>query len=439
MTVPSVAALGSEERDPADRRPPGVRVVLDARPLQEPDRAPLTATYLEGLLGAYDAEPLDGESFALLLGSDLDDPTERFGSLSIVGRRLLPPTRLLRSGALTIDPFVLSGASIGAAWRAERGGAAGAVYHAVGGSIPLVTGLPVVVTLLDLAPWELPSAYQRGAVARFGQRLRGRLLRDAAAVIVGTEAVAAAARHLLHLRRRRIRVVPLAPRPAFTLAPPASRRAAGTSWSAPIADPRAERERLGLPGRYVVYSGRYDARQDLATLLRALAMLAESGRPEGLPDDEPWPPRVLLAGASPDDRAALARAAARAGVGEALAYAPRLDDARLASLVRGARAALLPVVSDASGLPAIESIACGTPVVASAVGALPEIVGAAGILVEPRDPARLARALATAVADDRVHDRLAEAAAERAASDSRTWADVAMETRAIYAEVGVSG
>jgi alpha-1,3-rhamnosyl/mannosyltransferase len=303
--------------------------------------------------------------------------------------------------------------------------------------MPLATGLPVVVTLLDLAPWELPGAYQRGTAARFGRRLRGRLLRDAAAVIVGSEAVAVAARRLLHLRRSRIRVVPLAPRPAFTTVPQAGggTRDPGTM----TADPRAERERLGLPDRYVVYSGRYDARQDLATLLRALAMLAEAGRPDGLPDGEPWPPRVLFAGASPADRASLARAAGREGVGEALAYAPRLDDSRLAGLVRGARAALLPALSDASGLPAIEAIACGVPVVASAVGALPEIVGGAGILVEPRDPARLAQALATAVADDPVHAQLAAAAAERAAGDRRTWADVASETRSIYAEVGIAG
>ncbi len=435
MTGEVHGPLGTADPDRSEHPIPGVRVVLDARPLQEPDRAPLTASYLAGLLGAFDAEPIAGESFALLLGSDLDDPTERFEHLSVVGRRLLPPTRLLRSGAMTVDPFVLSGASIGAAWRADRAGAAGAVYHAVGGSIPLMTGLPLIVTLLDLAPWELPGAYQRGTAARFGQRLRGRLLRDAAAVIVGTEAVAVAARRLLRIRRDRIRVVSLAPRPAFCVdgATNGAGQGAKRGW-APHGDPRAERERLGLPERYVIYSGRYDARQDLATLLRALAELAAVGRPDGLPDDAPWPPRVLFAGASPDDRAALARAAAREGVGETIAYAPRLDDERLASLVRGARAALLPVLSDSTGQAAIEAIACGIPVVASAVGALPEIVGGAGILVEPRDPARLAQALATAFVDDRVHGALAEIALERATTDRRTWSDVARETRVIYAE-----
>ena len=422
----------------AEPEPPrGVRVVLDARPLQEPDRAPLTAGYLDGLLEAFDADPLDGESFALLLRSDLDDPTTRLTHLDVVGRRMLPPTHLLRSGALTIDPFVLSGASVGAAWRAMAGGAAGAVYHAVGGVVPLATGLPLVVTLLDLAAWELPNSYQRSVTSRFGQRLRARLLRDAAAVIVGTEAVALAARRLLHIRRDRLRVIAIAPRPAFAFWPAGEVAPSASSADRDRVSARRERERLGLPERYLVYSGRYDARQDLATLLRAIEQLAVAGRPDGLADDVPWPPRVLLVGASPDDRASLARAASRVDVGETLAYAPRLSDDRLAALVRGARAAILPAVSDATGVPALEAIACGTPVVASAVGALPEIVGAAGILVPPREPERLASALATVWSDDPVHARLAAIARERAETDRRTWADVATETRRVYAAVGV--
>jgi glycosyltransferase involved in cell wall biosynthesis len=100
---------------------------------------------------------------------------------------------------------------------------------------------------------------------------------------------------------------------------------------------------------------------------------------------------------------------------------------------------LLPALSDAAGLPAIEALAAGTPVVASAVGALPQIVGAAGILVEPRDPARLAQALAAAWADDAVHERLVVEARERSIRDRRTWADVAAETRRVYAEAATPG
>ena len=214
-------------------------------------------------------------------------------------------------------------------------------------------------------------------------------------MIVGTEAVARSARRLLRIRPDRLRVVPLAAHPAF----------APWSGDGPDVAAASERDHLGLPVRYLVYSGRYDARHDMATL--------------------------------PDDRAGLARAALRFDVGEALAYAPALPPARLAALVRGARAAILPAVSDAAGLPALDALAAGVPVVASGVGALPEIVGKAGIIVEPRDPDRLAEALRTAWADERVHRRLAGLALERAAGHQRSWADVAADTRRVYAEVGV--
>ena len=411
-------------------------MVLDARPIQEPGRAPLTATYLDHLLAAFDAEPLAGESLALFLQSDLDDPTERLQRLQIVGRRLLPPTRWLRSGAMTIDPFLLRGAALGAAWRAERGGAAGAVYHVIGGgSLPVASGLPVVVTLLDLAPWEMPEAFQRSFAGRFGQRLRAQLLRDAAAVIVSSDTTARAACRLLHLRPDRVWVIPLAPRPAFV--PHSAPRSASSEAAAADAAAEALLRGLGVVDRYLVFSGRYDARQDLATLLRALSSLAEAGRPEALDPSVVWPPRVVLVGTDPQDRASLARAASREGIGDSLAYVPAVPEPILAGLVRRARAAILPVVSEAVGLPVIEAIACGTPVVASAVGALPELVGMAGLLVEPRDSARLAVALATIWADDRVHQRVAAAAMERAMGTQRTWADVARETRQVYAQVGI--
>jgi glycosyltransferase involved in cell wall biosynthesis len=418
---------------------PGVRVVLDARPLQEPDRAPLTAAYLDGLLVAYDEAPLEGESFALLLQSDLDDPTVALERLQVVGRRMLPPTRLLRSGAMTIDPFLLRGAALGAAWRADRGGAAGAVYHAVGGGpLPVASRLPIIVTLLDLAPWEFPAMFQRSSAGRFGQRLRGQLIRDAAAVIVGTEAAARGARRLLHVRRDRIRIVPLAPRTPFR--PGSSGDIAdgdGDSNTDAEADADKLRRGLGAGDRYLVYPGRYDARHDVRSLFEALGIVAAGSRPTGLPADVSWPLRVLVVGATPDDRAALARAAAGQGVGEVLAYVPAVAPAVTAALVRHARAVILPVISDAAGLAAIESIASGTPVVASAVGALPEVVGAAGLLVEPRDAEHLAVALTAISADDVVYRRVADVAILRATGSRRTWADVAAETRAIYAEVGI--
>ena len=101
------------------------------------------------------------------------------------------------------------------------------------------------------------------------------------------------------------------------------------------------------------------------------------------------------------------------------------------------RGVVLPMVSESSGLAALDALAAGVPVIASAVGALPEVVGTAGILVEPRDPDRLAAALAAALerrpGPRRDRRRGCPGARGR---PGRTWADVAADVRAIYAEVG---
>ena len=178
-------------------------------------------------------------------------------------------------------------------------------------------------------------------------------------------------------------------------------------------------------------------------MIAALASLARAGRPGRAPETSlgrrasssstrrptigpPWP-------GSP-------RGTARA---DQLVYAPILPAEDAAAVVAAARAVLLPVVSEASGLIALDALAAGVPVIASAVGALPEIVGTGGILVEPRDRERLAAAIATMWADDAVRARLVapltprrggRTAATRARA--RTWADVADDVRAIYAAVG---
>jgi glycosyltransferase involved in cell wall biosynthesis len=192
--------------------------------------------------------------------------------------------------------------------------------------------------------------------------------------------------------------------------------------------------RLGLGERYLVYSGRHDVRQDAATLLTALASLARAGRPTDLGDDVDWPPRLLVLDATPDDRAALARVAARQGAGDHLVYAPSITAEEGATIVAGSRGVILPVVADSSGSLALDALGAGVPVVASAVGALPENVGTAGILVEPRDPERLASAILAAWGDGPVRAGIAAAARERSAG-ARSWADVAADVRTVYAEV----
>ncbi len=193
-----------------------------------------------------------------------------------------------------------------------------------------------------------------------------------------------------------------------------------------------------MPERYLVFAGRFDARKDFASLFAALDGLRKE-EPPAREDRRlalPWPPVVVVAApadVSDEERDALTRAIERHGLASVVRVTPPLVAGDAAALEAGARGFVYPARSEATGLQVIDALALGVPVVASRVGALIDIVGPAGILVEPRDPARLAAAVRAIWAADRIHEQLARVARQRAEASPRTWADVARETRDVYA------
>jgi glycosyltransferase involved in cell wall biosynthesis len=430
----------------------GVRVVMDARPMQEPERSPLTADYLDHLLKAFAREPLPGESFVIISRTLRDDPADVLEDegLPVVARRRVPPTtRVFRSAGMTLDSFLLRGAEIGAASSAASGvdddaasddPAGGAVFHTAGGAVPVASGLPIVATLLDLAPWELPGIYASSAAARFGHRLRARVLHDAARVIVCSRASAETARRRLHLPQERLAVVPLAVDESF--------RAAGKQPDA-VAETRA---RLGIPARYLCFAGRYDARKDMRTLFEALKQVRDryaSGQDrgsrarrgsasganassEGQPTPAPTIVFALTVGA-PDEADVVARQIASNGMNELVRLVVPQDAAERARILAGAEAFVYPALSEATALPVLEALSLGVPVICTRAGALPESVASAGIVVAPRDANRLAAAIEAIWDGGSLAEQLRKQAHRRAESMTRTWSDVARETRDVYA------
>lgn len=411
--------------------PRGVRVVVDARPMQEPERSPLTAEYLQRLLKAFAHEPIEGESFVVISRALRPEPTEELerAGLPIHGRRRLPPTsRVFRSAGLTLDSFLLRGAELGAA----AGGGGDAVFHTAGGAVPLASRLPIVATLLDLAPWELPQAYAASPAARFGHRLRVRVLHDATRVIVCSRATAESARRRLHLPADRLAVVPLAVDEAF--------RAYGHQ----VERVAQVRERLALPPRYLAFAGRYDARKDMHTLFQAMRLVKDRnlagdgvGRRRGSGGKGLYSPLPALVFAIEDaqagDRELVMQAIERAGTAELIRVVEPADDAERAAIIAGAEGFVYPALSEATGLPALEALSLGVPVICSRAGALPETVGSSGIVVAPRDANRLAAAIEALWDGGSLAEQLRRQAHRRAESTTRTWSDVARETRGVYA------
>lgn len=423
-----------------------LRLLIDLRPLQKPERAPITAAYLAHLVAAMAARPGEGEEIMPILRALRADPlategwpgrgqagspglvgagpagAESYGprGLALAGRRVLPPTaRLLRSAGALLEASLLRTVQIRSAAQ---------VYHSAGGTLPAATSVPVVAALLDLAPWELPERYAASPAARLARMLRTRGLRAAARILVVAHSLAEPVTSLIGVAPERISVVPLAADASFGRARGASDRLARLIW------------RLGLPARYLVVGGRYDARSDLRTVLQALSALRHQAAPAAA---TLWPPRLVLMGAAaglPGSGPAAGSGRVQAlvehfGLEDLVTITPRLSGEERALLESGAAAHVQAALSDAAGLPALDALAAGVPVLGSRAGCLPEIVGAAGIIVEPRDVGRMASAMRALWEEGPVGRQLRRVASERAAAPGRTWSDVAAETRAIWREV----
>jgi len=99
--------------------------------------------------------------------------------------------------------------------------------------------------------------------------------------------------------------------------------------------------------------------------------------------------------------------AERAGVGDRLVLRGRVGRDAMPGLLRSADAVVCAPWYEPFGLVPLEAMACGVPVVATAVGGQIDSVvhGATGLHVPPRDPAALAAALRSLLADPaRAHE-----------------------------------
>ncbi|WP_271984277.1 glycosyltransferase [Pseudoclavibacter terrae] len=142
-------------------------------------------------------------------------------------------------------------------------------------------------------------------------------------------------------------------------------------------------------------------------------------------DDDVRPDYVLVGAAPPDDdgrayEAKLHEAVARHGLAEHVQYIGSLSRHALAAQLRLVDVVLIPSHSETYGLVALEAAASGVPVVASAAGGLREAVvdGVTGTLLETRDPADWAAAIAGILRDPARAERMSVAAREHALAHS---------------------
>ena len=176
----------------------------------------------------------------------------------------------------------------------------------------------------------------------------------------------------------------------------------------------------------MIFVGRVTRQKGLPVLLRAAARLV------------PGAQLVLCAG-QPDTAELAAEVsglvtslqATRSGV---IWIPEMLPKREIIQLLSHATAFAIPSLYEPLGIVNLEAMACGTAVVGSRVGGIPEVVadGDTGLLVPADDPAALAAALNSLLADPARAAAMGAAGRKRALAEF-SWDAIAAQTAALYA------
>jgi glycosyltransferase involved in cell wall biosynthesis len=181
--------------------------------------------------------------------------------------------------------------------------------------------------------------------------------------------------------------------------------------------------RHGVRPPYLLFVGRISEQKGIFPLLEAARTL-----PDGV--------QLVLCASSPDTPELLGRLEAAVAERPAVRWInAMLPVPEVVQLMSHAAAFVCPSIYEPFGLINLEAMGCGTPVVASRVGGIPEVVvdGETGWLVEPGDPAALARALRRALEDGERGRRMG-AAGRRRVEQHFSWDRIAERTMAVYAD-----
>ncbi len=280
------------------------------------------------------------------------------------------------------------------------------VFHATAPLLPAepafwrCDGCALVATHYDLIPLIYPDHYfGAGQAAERGAYLRSvRALRHADRLIAISEFARGEAAGLLGLPERRIDV-------AYPTADPCFRILAAAEAEARLA---GLRRRCRLDGDFVLTVTHLHHAKNLPTLLAAFALLPQA-----------WRRRHPLVVAGDFDDAGSRRLAGwvrAAGIEAEVVVPGFVGDDELAALYNAALFCVHPSRYEGFALPVLEAIHCGAPVVAGNVSAPAEVLGGAGLLVDPEDPAALARAMERLAGDGALRGEMRAAGLARAAA-----------------------
>ncbi|MDQ6781555.1 MAG: glycosyltransferase family 4 protein [Candidatus Eremiobacteraeota bacterium] len=280
-----------------------------------------------------------------------------------------------------------------------------ALVHFMSMYAPRQWHLPHVYTIHDLTHLRYPQ-YFSWKVPWYYRAVVKPVARSAAFVVTDAYATIGDLVEFLAVDAQRIRVVPLAAKPEFSLDD------AMRAQRAEVA-----RVRHGLFRPYFLYAGNHRPHKNLAVLIAAWKRL-NADCDLVITEDGAVPEATTVAGVAADSRR--------------IVLTGRVSEEQLVGLYAGCVAAVQPSLYEGFGLSVLEAMAAGAAVIVARTPALVEVAGQAALTFSAQDAGALAEAMKDLLDDERSRDLLR--AEGRARAREFSWDATARQTAGIYRE-----
>jgi glycosyltransferase involved in cell wall biosynthesis len=287
------------------------------------------------------------------------------------------------------------------------------VMHHAGGTIPIGSRGPSLLTVHDLQPLAMPGYFRRAKRLYLGYMMP-RSVRRATRIATLTEFVAHDVQQRLHV-----------PPSHFVRVPPGLKPAPPTSpvEVAEVRDRYDLVDETGAARPFFLYPAITYPHKNHVTLLHAFAEVHRA-HPETV---------LVLTGGAAQEEARVASTIDRLGLRRVVRRTGRIPARHLEVLYRNATALTFVSRYEGCGNPVLEAMAADCPVIASDCTGLIETVGAAGLLVGPMDVDGWAAAMDLVLTDGACHDSLVTSG--RTSVGRYDWATSARALAAAYREV----
>lgn len=290
-----------------------------------------------------------------------------------------------------------------------------ALLHSLAYVSPLINRTRTIVTLYDLSFYLYPEYFRpfHRLYLQWGTRFS---IRRAERIITISEST----------KRDAVRLLRLAPEKIDVAVPGVDEEFFKPVSAETIARFRRDKN---LPEHFVLFIGTREPRKNIASLIRAFALL--QGRTK-------YTYKLVLAGGRGWMDEEIPKVLEATGMSDQVLFPGFVPHEELPLWYRAADAFVYPSQYEGFGMPALEALASGTPVITSNVSSLPEAVGDAALLIDPQSPEQIADDLVRLLDDGDLCQALRARGLEHARQF--TWTRTAQVTARSYASaLGLGG